>query len=530
MNKQYLFRGELAAKRDAYIKSIKSSLPTPETEEGCAHVDLSLGKVFTRETVAYLHGLSLPDNSTSQHQPHWRITLNMGHRDFLSAPKEIQEELSLYEGVFGDNFEVMAGLLVSLAEKISPEFIILDLEVENSLYVDVSDPEADEYSGIFGWLVPCGFITQSPENRRLVERALKNADPMDGSELLTSKMGAIHPSGDNAEKLKFDKNARKKLQAASVGEYNLSAWVPAILSLNSLVSIIKGLYAIAKVDVSVSCVQQAVAKVCGENWNTLKHRELTHNHPISVMYMREASDEYVYQRPIDGLVDVTLTGGRSWNYHASFNWGSHVPLPCVDVLYLREVLLGSHWTHNSLYTPRLHYASLLDNNQEAVELAKKWKESLNTFPKYSEEGVDHAAHFNGIMSDAGFLKKLINHIKKSASALGVIAETHELYLYSATGSDPGIKVYAPGAFPDLDHETPYEFGFEGSRRDPDFYNEMQSFMCQVLTKKLNARENWLMYRGFNVEIEFRIDYSQSHFSGPESDSFGERIGVICPDT
>ena len=144
--------------------------------------------------------------------------------------------------------------------------------------------------------------------------------------------------------------------------------------------------------------------------------------------------------------------------------------------------------------------------------------------------MDHAAHFNGIMSDAGFLKKLINHIKKSASALGVIAETHELYLYSATGSDPGIKVYAPGAFPDLDHETPYEFGFEGSRRDPDFYNEMQSFMCQVLTKKLNARENWLMYRGFNVEIEFRIDYSQSHFSGPESDSFGERIGVICPDT
>lgn len=530
MNKQYLFRGELAIKRDAYIKLIKSSLPTPETEEGCAQVDFSLEKVFTRETVAYLHGLSLPEGPKSQHHPHWRMDIDVEHDAFLSAPTEVQEELALYNGVFGDNFEAMAGLLVSLTEKISPEFIMLDLDVENTLYVDVSDPEADEYRGIFGLVAPCTFITQSPENRKVVERALKNAEPMDGSELLTRKMGAIHTSGGNAGELKFNKKAPKKLRSASVGDHDLSAWVPTIVSLNSLVSIIKGLYAIAKVDISVSCVQQVVARVCGENWNTLKHRELTHNHPISVMYMREASDEYVYQRPLDGLVDVTLTGGLAESYYAFFNWENQTPLPCVEVLYQSKVRLGGHLTHNSLYTPQLHYTMLLDSNQEATILAKKWKDSLESFPKYSEEGFDHNTHFNALMSDAEFLKQLLNHIKKSASSLGLIAETHELYLYDATYGDQGIKVYAPGAFPDLDYETPYEFGFEGDRRDPDFYDDMQSFMCKVLTEKLNSRESCLMYRGFNVEIEFRLDYSESHFSGPENESFGDRIGVICPNT
>jgi hypothetical protein len=72
---------------------------------------------------------------------------------------------------------------------------------------------------------------------------------------------------------------------------------------------------------------------------------------------------------------------------------------------------------------------------------------------------------------------------------------HELYLYESTQEDiETIKVYAPGGFPDLDDETPYEYGFDVADQESDLYFSMQSFMARKLTSMFNLKEKTLVQR------------------------------------
>lgn len=515
MDKQYLFAEDFSQKNSSYATIIESKLPSPKIKEEGIALKESLSKLFDLHSISYLHSLSLQNDKLNKC---WQIYFNFEHGTFLEADFDTQDEIEcVYNGVFGDNFEAMAGLLIEITEKLTKS-ITLERVDENTLHVDIPDPEKGGKKVTIGYLQPSEPVLETAGNRRLVERAMKNVSAHGGSEKLTKKLGALHSHEKDSENICTNNKHEKQLLGATVRDYNENAWCPSFLCLNSFVSKVKSIYCQFGIDVAINEVQKTFEAICGENWNVLKYRELNNNQPSSVMYERNFDDEYELLRPVDAMVNVALLGGVFSSFTARFNWYDNQPMPSIYLNCEGDIPIT--------YRPVFHYAAELSNESDMKKLMEKWSNSVDIYPLSKDEVPE--INNSELLEDESFAELLVKHIEKIGKEIDVYAEVHELYLYENTQEDIGtIKIYAPGGFPDLDDETPYEYGFDAADQESDLYFSMQSFMARKLTSMFNLKENKLWYKGACVDIVFQIDYSPKHFSGPDDDSFGNRLGVIC---
>ncbi len=518
MKTPYLFGQDLACLKENHIDFIALSLPDPLTEEGALSVGGGLENIFSNQTTAYLHALSTPEIHRQKDQPHWYLTFC---RDFLSEERaeELQNYLDRYEGAFGSDFKAMAGLLIEVCEEVAPDGVMVDVSFDGTVEVDFLYHNQKKEFEAFGRLVPCAFSkSKSVEDRRLVERVFKNFESLEGEKKLTKKWKSLAASNKPNPCLKIDKRNGSGLAQVNIGNDSPSTWEPLILSLNNVVSGIKSLYVKNDVDVSVGQVQQVVEKMLGEGWNVLKNRELTHDHPVSPMILRWLNNQCEYLRPLDAMADASLLGVTSKNYVAKVEWYGESPLPWVCLELNRPTMcedvggLGACTT----YHPRMHFNTTIDSSDELKRLKDVYEKKVSELPSY--ESAD-------ITDDQGLLDKIVEIIVKEAAQMDLPIDVHEIYLHEDLEDLGGLKVYAPCGFPDLDYETPYEYGFEGSQSDESFYNDIQLFMCGKMTERLGKGRS-LEYQGLEIEIEVSYDCSLGHFQGPESDTFGERIGII----